>query len=78
MGRMILQQPISLEQVLKLCTTGKTDVLRRFISKKGRPFSAMLKLEGDKVGFEFEPRPAKAPKKGSKAKPKAEAETPEG
>jgi DNA topoisomerase-3 len=77
MGRMILQQAISLEQALKLCTTGKTDVLRRFISKKGRPFSAMLKLEGDKVGFEFEPRPAKAPKKGSKAKPKAEAETPE-
>ncbi len=80
MGRMILQQPISLEQALKLCTTGKTDVMRRFISKKGRPFSAALKLEGEKVGFEFEPRPVKVPKKGSTAKPKAKAKagTPEG
>ena len=73
MGRMILQQPVSLEQALKLCTTGKTDVMRRFISKKGRPFSAALKLEGEKVGFEFEPRAAKVPKKGAIAKPKAKA-----
>jgi DNA topoisomerase-3 len=70
MGKVILQQPISVEQVVKLCTTGKTDLLRRFISKKGRAFSAFLKLEGEKVSFEFEPRAAKVPKKsgGSKVK----------
>ena len=60
MGRVILEQPISAEQARKLCETGKTDLLRRFISKKKRPFSAFLKLEGEKVTFEFEPRPSKA------------------
>jgi DNA topoisomerase-3 len=33
--------------------TGKTDLLEGFISKRGRPFSAYLKLEDEKVGFEF-------------------------
>jgi DNA topoisomerase-3 len=60
MGKVILEQPISPEQARKLCETGKTDLLRRFISKKKRPFSAFLKLEGDKVTFEFEPRTPKA------------------
>jgi DNA topoisomerase-3 len=73
MGRVILQQAVSPEQAAKLCSTGKTDVMRRFISKKGRPFSAILKLEGGKVGFEFEPRPAKVPKKGAATKAKASA-----
>jgi DNA topoisomerase-3 len=65
MGKLILQQPIVFEQAKKLCETGKTDLLRRFISKKGRPFSAFLKLDGEKVGFEFEPRAPKA--SGSKS-----------
>ena len=73
MGRTILQQAIAPEQALKLCTTGKTDLLRRFISKKGRPFSAFLKLDGAKVSFEFEPRAAKVPKKSAAAKLKAAA-----
>jgi DNA topoisomerase III len=81
MGKTILQQPIPPEQVVKLCATGKTDLLKRFISKKGRPFSAFLKLEGDKVGFEFEPRPAKkdgkvGAAKGAKAKGRAAAVAP--
>jgi DNA topoisomerase-3 len=67
MGKTILQQAIPPEQLVKLCATGKTDLLKRFISKKGRPFSAFLKLEGDKVGFEFEPRPAKKEVKGGAA-----------
>jgi DNA topoisomerase-3 len=77
MGRTILQQTITAEQAVKLCTTGKTDLLRKFISKKGRPFSAFLKLEGEKVGFEFEPRPAKVPKKAGAAKSKAAPAEPE-
>ena len=72
MGKVILQQPITTDQAKKLCEAGKTDLLRRFISKKGRPFSAFLKLDGEKVGFEFEERKPKAPKaKG--AKPAAES-----
>jgi len=60
----------------KLLTEGKTDLLHRFISKKGRPFSAFLVKGSDgKVGFEFAPRaaaktPAKAPPK-TKAPAKA-------
>ena len=68
MGKVILQREIPAEQVRKLLETGKTDLIPRFISKKGRPFSAFLKLEkGGKVGFEFEERKA-APKKASAPK----------
>lgn len=70
-GKIILQRPIEPEQMKKLLTTGKTDLLHRFISKKGRPFSAYLtRGEGGKVTFEFaprEPKAAKAPAKGKKA-----------
>ncbi len=59
-GRIILQRPIEREQMHKLLATGKTDLLHRFISKKGRPFSAFLVRDGTgKVGFEFAPRVAK-------------------
>jgi DNA topoisomerase-3 len=52
-SKTILHREIPKEQVQKLITTGKTDLLPRFVSKKGRPFSAHLKLENGKVGFEF-------------------------
>jgi DNA topoisomerase III len=56
-GRVILQRPIERAQMEKLLSTGRTDLLPRFISKKGRPFSAFLVLADDgKVGFEFAPR----------------------
>jgi len=62
-GRVILQRPIETEQIQKLLATGRTDLLHRFISKKGRPFSAFLVRGADgRVGFEFAPRPAKAPR----------------
>ncbi len=71
-GRIILQQPIERPQVQKLLTGGKTDLLDKFISKKGRPFKAYLALNEGKVGFEFEPRPAKSKKGGAKSgEPKA-------
>jgi DNA topoisomerase-3 len=52
-SKTILHRAIPKEQVQKLITTGKTDLLPTFISKRGRPFSAHLKLENGKVGFEF-------------------------
>jgi DNA topoisomerase-3 len=56
-GRIILKRPIEREQMQKLLTSGKTDLLDKFISKKGRPFSAYLVRQSDgKIGFEFEPR----------------------
>jgi DNA topoisomerase-3 len=72
MGKLILQKQISAEQALKIFREGKSDLLPRFISKKGKTFAAYLKLEGDKVGFEFAPRTPKAPAK-RKTAPEAEA-----
>jgi DNA topoisomerase-3 len=71
-GQIILQRPIEAEQMKKLLNEGKTDLLHRFISKKGRPFSAFLVKGSDgKVGFEFAPRAAaKTPAKTS-TKPKS-------
>jgi DNA topoisomerase-3 len=57
-----LQRAIEKEQVQKLLTQGRTDLLEKFISKKGRPFKAFLVLGPEKkVGFEFEARAKKAP-----------------
>lgn len=70
-SKTILHREIPKEQVHKLLVCGKTDLLPKFISKKGRPFSARLKLEDGKVGFEFA---EKAPRqRKSHAKPAATA-----
>lgn len=72
-GKIILQREIDRTQIVKLLTAGRTDLLPKFISKKGRPFSAYLVAgEGGKVGFEFAPREPKGKGKG-KAKPAAPA-----
>jgi len=71
-GKIILKRPIEREQVAKLLRTGRTDLLTKFISKKGRPFSAYLVAGADgKVGFEFEPRQTKIATETKTAKPKA-------
>ncbi len=60
-SKTILQREIPKEQVQKLIATGKTDLLPKFISKKGRPFSAHLKLDNGKIGFEFAARKPRKP-----------------
>jgi DNA topoisomerase-3 len=72
-SKIILQQPIERAQVEKLLATGKTDLLPKFISKKGRPFKAFLVLKDGKIGFEFEPRAAKGKKAAGKSEPKEPA-----
>jgi len=69
-GKIILQQPIEPEQMRKLLQTGRTDLLDGFVSARTkRKFKAFLvKQTGGKIGFEFEPRPAKAPAKKAAAK----------
>ncbi len=68
-GKIILQRQIEQEQVRKLLEAGKTDLLHRFISKKGRPFSAYLVKKPDgMIGFEFEVREKKAGAAGRKTK----------
>ncbi len=61
-GKVILQQEIPAAQMSKLLETGKTDLLDGFVSSRtNRKFKAFLVRQDDgKVGFEFEPRPAKA------------------
>ncbi len=67
-GKLILQQPIERPQMEKLLTTGKTDLLDKFISKRGRPFKAFLVQKEGKVQFEFEPRAPRAKKGAAKTK----------
>ena len=65
---------LPVEQVKKFFTEGRTDVIEKFISKKGRPFKARLVMdpEGRRfVNFEFVRAPAK--KKAGAAKKKAGA-----
>jgi len=65
MSKNILQREIPQDQMRKMLVEGKSDVLKRFISKKGRPFDAALKLQNGKIGWEFAKRPAASKKKAS-------------
>ena len=80
-GKIILQQEISREQLAKLLTEGKTDLLTGFKSARtGRNFKAFLVKQPDgKIGFEFEPRGEGKGKPGAKTAAKkttAAAKTP--
>jgi len=71
-GKIILQQPVDAAQMKKMLETGKTDLLKEFVSNRTkRKFSAYLVVAEGKVGFEFEKK-APAAKKPA-AKKKAEA-----
>ncbi|MDK9724117.1 MAG: DNA topoisomerase III [Sterolibacteriaceae bacterium MAG5] len=84
-GKVILQQEVSRAEMQKLLETGKTSLLKGFVSNRTRKkFSAYLVRGADgKVGFEFEARAPKAPKAAAgegaaapaKAAPKAAAKT---
>ena len=70
-GKSILHHDITVDQVLKMITTGKTDVIKGFVSNRTkRKFDAHLTFDPKegKIGFEFPPRPAKkaAAKKAAK------------
>jgi DNA topoisomerase-3 len=66
-GKIILQQAIDRPQMTKLLATGRTELLKGFVSARTRrKFSAYL--AAGKVGFEFEPR---APRAGKAAVKKA-------
>jgi DNA topoisomerase-3 len=72
-GKVILQQEISKAEMQKLLETGKTSLLKGFVSNRTKKkFSAYLVRGADgKVGFEFEQRTAKPAK--AKAEPKVGA-----
>jgi DNA topoisomerase-3 len=70
-GKIILQQTIEPAQITKLLATGKTDLLKGFISKKNnRKFEAFLIVKDGKTAFEFAPREKKGKgKAGAPAEP---------
>ncbi len=73
-GQIILQQPIERAQMQKLLTTGKTDLLDKFVSMRTRrAFKAMLAWDAtaDKVNFEF--APSKFPPRKTAATPLTKA-----
>lgn len=70
-GRMILQQPISPEEMTKILETGKSSLLTDFVSNRNhRKFKAFLTLDKatGKVGFEFPPREGAAGKTTTRKK----------
>ena len=73
-GKTILQHEITTEQALKLIATGKTDVIKGFVSNRTkRKFDAFLTFDPKegKIGFDFPPRPAKKAAAKKTAKPEA-------
>lgn len=68
-GKVILQQEISRAEMARLLESGKTNLLKGFVSNRTRKkFSAYLTRGADgKVGFEFEARASRAPKASAKS-----------
>jgi DNA topoisomerase-3 len=75
-GKIILQQEVGRADMQKLLATGRTELLKGFISNKTRrKFSAFLVRDPKtgKVAFEFEPRnPKAAPRAAAKVAAKTE------
>ncbi len=76
-GKIILQQPVSREQMEKLLAEGKTELLKDFVSARTRrKFSAYLvRGEDGKISFEFEKKAPKAAAKVKTAKTTAKRKT---
>ena len=72
-GRLMCQKPITREMAIQLVADGKTELIKGFISKKGRPFDAILKREGPKFNWEFPPRAPKLDKDGKPVARKSKA-----
>jgi DNA topoisomerase III len=75
-GRIMCQKPITHEMAIDMVSKGKTGLIQGFISKKGRPFDAFLKMENGRMAWEFPPRAPKVGKDGKpiERKPKAKAD----
>ncbi len=73
LAREMCQYPIPREQAVKFFAEGKTDLIDKFISKRGRPFTARLvcNKEGKMVlGWEFPEREPKLDAEGNPVKPR--------
>jgi DNA topoisomerase-3 len=71
--RLMCKKEVSREQAVQLAEKGKTDLIKGFISKKGRPFDAFLLRKDAKIRWEFPPRARKIGKDGKSVEGKARA-----
>jgi DNA topoisomerase-3 len=71
--RLMCKKEVSREQAVQLVERGKTDLIKGFISKKGRPFDAFLLRNDAKIRWEFPPRVPKTGKDGKPIERKARA-----
>jgi DNA topoisomerase-3 len=62
--RLMCKKEISREEAVRLIEKGKTDLIKGFTSKKGRPFDAFLVRNDARIRWEFPPRAAKIGKDG--------------
>lgn len=73
---LVCKRPITEDEALQFFQVGKTELLTNFISKRDRPFNAMLFVKANgKYGFEFEPRKKKEPVEKKETEVKAKATT---
>ncbi len=72
-GRIMCQKAISQEMAIDMVANGKSGLIKGFISKKGRPFDAFLKVENGRMSWEFPPRAPKVGKDGKPIERKAKA-----
>jgi DNA topoisomerase-3 len=71
--RLMCKKQVSREQAVQLVEKGKTDLIKGFISKKGRPFDAFLLRDDAKIRWEFPPRARKTGKDGKPVERKVRA-----
>ena len=73
-GRIMCQKPITARAGdRRWSPNGKSGLIKGFISKKGRPFDAFLKMENGRMSWEFPPRAPKIGKDGKPIERKAKA-----
>ncbi|HVU23614.1 MAG TPA: DNA topoisomerase 3 [Opitutus sp.] len=72
-GRLMCQKAITRENAIQLIADGKTELIKGFTSKKGRPFDAFLKRQDGRIAWEFPPRAPKLDKDGKPIVRKAKA-----
>lgn len=65
-GRLMCQKEITRDHAIAMVTTGETELIKGFTSKKGRPFDATLVRNKTRIGWKFPPR---APRTGKDGKP---------
>jgi DNA topoisomerase-3 len=75
-SRLMCKREITREHAIQIVRDGKSELIKGFTSKKGRPFDAFILRKGERISWEFPPRAPKLDKNGKpiprKEKPKVD------